>query len=160
SRIGDGTVFTVMLPFGSSHLPPEQVAAAPLDHFSTAGRADAYTSEALSWLGPRAFGDLPAGAPGPIVDPPAGPRARVLIADDNADMRDYISRILGGGYEIIPAVNGADALRAAREKKPDVVIADVMMPELDGFGLLKQLRAEEGMREIPFIVLSARAGEE
>jgi signal transduction histidine kinase/FixJ family two-component response regulator len=85
---------------------------------------------------------------------------RVLIADDNADMREHISRILNDGYEITAVADGAAALQAARENKPDLVLADVMMPGLDGFGLLRELRTDESLRETPIILISARAGEE
>jgi PAS domain S-box-containing protein len=87
-------------------------------------------------------------------------RARVLVADDNADMRDYVSRLLGVRYHVIAAVDGQDALQKAHVCKPDLVLTDVMMPNLDGFGLLKALRSDARTQTIPLIMLSARAGEE
>jgi PAS domain S-box-containing protein len=85
---------------------------------------------------------------------------RILLADDNADMREYVSRLLGGRYEVEAASNGLEALNAARERTPDLVLSDVMMPGLDGFGLLKELRADDRLKIVPVILLSARAGEE
>ena len=85
---------------------------------------------------------------------------RILLADDNADMREYVCRLLGEYYEIQTVANGVEALIAAREHPPDLVLTDVMMPELDGFGLLRELRASEATRTIPVILLSARAGED
>jgi serine phosphatase RsbU (regulator of sigma subunit)/anti-sigma regulatory factor (Ser/Thr protein kinase) len=84
----------------------------------------------------------------------------VLVVDDNADMRRYISGLLDDTYEVVTAEDGAAALEAALEVRPDLVISDVMMPNLDGFGLLKALRSEAATSGTPVILLSARAGEE
>lgn len=86
--------------------------------------------------------------------------ANILLADDNADMRDYVRRLLQHRYAVQTVGNGLAALAAIQQQKPDLVLTDVMMPELDGFALLQQLRADPATREIPIILLSARAGEE
>ncbi|MCL1464562.1 ATP-binding protein [Argonema galeatum] len=85
---------------------------------------------------------------------------RILLADDNADMRDYVKRLLEQSYEVETVADGAAALVAAIDRIPDLVLTDVMMPGLDGFELLRQLRADPRTREVPIILLSARAGEE
>jgi signal transduction histidine kinase len=84
----------------------------------------------------------------------------VLVVDDNADMRDYVCRLLAGQYTILTAANGEEGLRIAQAKCPDLVLTDIMMPVLDGFALLRALRSEASTRTIPVIFLSARAGEE
>ena len=87
--------------------------------------------------------------------------ARVLLADDNADLRSYIARLLTErGYEVTPAADGEAALDAIRRRRPDLVVTDVMMPRLDGFGLLRAIREDPALRDLPVVVLSARAGEE
>ena len=86
--------------------------------------------------------------------------SHVLLADDNADMRNYIRELLGSQYVVETVADGAEALKAARRTRPDLILADVMMPGLDGFGLLAQLRADDDLRGIPVILLSARAGED
>jgi DNA-binding response OmpR family regulator len=86
--------------------------------------------------------------------------ARVLVADDNADMRNYIHRLLAPRWVMEAVANGRAALDAIRARKPDLVLADVMMPELDGFGLLRELRSSADFRDLPVIMVSARAGEE
>jgi PAS domain S-box-containing protein len=84
-----------------------------------------------------------------------------LLADDNADMREYLRRALAERkYEVRAVADGESALKAARAQSFDLVLTDVMMPKLDGFGLLKALRADESTRSMPVILLSARAGEE
>jgi len=84
----------------------------------------------------------------------------IVLADDNADMRGYICRLLRDQYRVHAVANGADALQAARELNADLILSDVMMPVLDGFGLLQALRADPATRLKPIIFLSARAGEE
>ncbi|ARV57551.1 hypothetical protein BZZ01_01910 [Nostocales cyanobacterium HT-58-2] len=94
--------------------------------------------------------------------PPASlpPSAHILLVDDNADMRDYLTRILSEHVEVIAVADGVAALAAAQERVPDLILSDVMMPQLDGFELLKALRADARTREVPIILLSACAGEE
>ena len=83
---------------------------------------------------------------------------RVLVADDNADMRDYLRRILGHHYRVDVVGDGSAAVEQIRRHTPDLVLADVMMPSLDGFGLLTAIRADERTRSLPVILLSpARA---
>ncbi len=85
---------------------------------------------------------------------------RILLADDNADMRTYIRRLLGESYKVQAVSNGAEALAAIRSNPPDLVLTDVMMPGLDGLELLRELRADASTSTIPVILLSARAGED
>jgi PAS domain S-box-containing protein len=169
SKLGEGTIFVVSLPSGYGHLPPDRVGAARTQA-STATSANAFVGEALRWL--------PSGGPG---DGPGvellhlrdaadtaggnllfnGRRARVLLADDNADMRDYVHRLLASAGADVEAVSdGRAALDASRRGPPDLILSDVMMPKLDGFGLLRELRADPNLRTVPVILLSARAGEE
>jgi PAS domain S-box-containing protein len=150
SEVGRGTTFRVVLPFGEERLenrPPSPSSALA----STAVGAEAFVAEALRWL--------------PDNDFPRDNEATsstVVLADDNADMRDYVRRLLmDSGYHVVTAANGADALRVIHDVGlPDLVVTDVMMPEIDGFGLLKAIRGDATLSAIPVIFLSARAGEE
>jgi len=103
-----------------------------------------------------------AGAPveAALPAPHAGSRHRIVFADDNADMREYVARLLGERWDVETAGDGAAALAAIRRRPPALVLCDVMMPELDGFGLVQALRADAALRTIPIILLSARAGED
>jgi PAS domain S-box-containing protein len=163
SRVGEGSTFTVSVPFGSAHLPAERIGQVRSGASSV--RSQAYIDEVAGWLNDGAL-DAPdvvaASASGEITD--SGPMVkgdqRILLADDNADMRDYVRRLLGESY-VVEAVNdGLEALDAARRQRPDLVLTDVMMPRLDGFGLLSALRSDSALRDVPVIFLSARAGEE
>ena len=87
-------------------------------------------------------------------------RPRILLADDNADMRDYISSLLRADYEVTAVADGHEALTESLRNPPALVLSDVMMPQMDGFELLTALRSHEKTRMIPVVMLSARAGEE
>ncbi|MDF1505576.1 ATP-binding protein, partial [Roseisolibacter sp. H3M3-2] len=161
SAPGRGTRVTVRLRAGRGHLPAERVVEAGAGRARAAAGAGAapFVEEAMRWL-PGTSGEFPviaaAGA-----RPAAGAPARVLLADDNADMREYVARLLGAqGWEVEGAADGLAALDAARARRPDLVLTDVMMPGLDGFGLLQALRDDPALRDLPIILLSARAGEE
>ncbi|UXH80266.1 ATP-binding protein [Roseateles amylovorans] len=86
--------------------------------------------------------------------------ARILLADDNADMRSYLRDLLSPYYAIDSVGDGLQALEAARRQLPDLILTDVMMPRLDGLALLAAIRADEHLRSVPVVLLSARAGEE
>jgi len=154
---GRGSTFEVSLPTGSAHLPAGRVAdgaAAP-----TAAGAAPYVLEASRWIGPEAqIEEEPLPIPAPASSGREG--ARVLVVDDNADMREYLARLLATRWRVEVFADGAAALASARAQPPDLVLSDVMMPGLDGFGLLRALRAHAETSQVPVVLLSARAGEE
>ncbi len=161
SEVGRGTMFTVRIPFGAVHLPAEQVYGARSPP-SAGTRPTAYAEEAMRWLHGEPGGEeVPPRGDGETSLAPAGGQARILLADDNADMRDYLARLLTtAGWEVEAAVDGEAALEAARRRRPDLMLADVMMPRLDGLGLVAALRRDPRLAELPIILLSARAGDE
>jgi PAS domain S-box-containing protein len=153
SEWGKGSTFTVQLPFGAAHLQRDRVYDGP-SAVSTATRPETFVDEAERWL-PRAVSRTGDGRDGD-----ASGRPRILLADDNADMREYLGRLLASRYQVTSVSNGQDALSVALQKTPDLVLSDVMMPALDGFGLVSRLRDNPATRTVPVILLSARAGEE
>jgi PAS domain S-box-containing protein len=166
---GRGTTFTVSVPLGQDHLATSQVGG-DRSLSSTATGAAPFVQEALRWLPdvekfvtpPDVSADyeLMAVPCPPVSAAERAGRSRVLIADDNADMRQYLVRLLSERFDAMAVANGRAALEVAQQQLPDLVLSDVMMPELDGFGLLRELRANSETRTIPIILLSARAGEE
>lgn len=162
SAVGRGSLFTVSLPRGKDHLPQERINAARTLTSTSLGAAP-FVSEALRWL-PDSPGD---GADSSFVTSHAPAREsadekrfHVLLADDNADMRDYVSRLLADRYHVVGVADGQAAWNAIEEHVPDLVLSDVMMPVLDGFELLRRIRTNPQTRETPVVLLSARAGEE
>jgi signal transduction histidine kinase/DNA-binding response OmpR family regulator len=157
SQIDRGTRFSIRIPGGRAHLPSAQIAA-PRPMSSTATGAAPYVQEAFRWL-PECEDD----AANDVHEgnfPAADPDIRIMVVDDNADMRSYVSRLLRERWAVVEVADGARALEAALEEPPDLLLTDVMMPQLDGFGLLRALREDERTKTVPVIVLSARAGEE
>ncbi|RYG23257.1 response regulator [bacterium] len=151
-----GTTFSVRIPLGTSHLQGEQVR----DESSpdTKGVAAA-TDEALRWLreDDPTVAETTEEVPG-VVLRNAG--ARIVVADDNPDMRGYVARLLGTSYQVETAADGQEALEIIQRSPTDLLVTDVMMPWLDGFGLLKAIRENPSLSQTPVVMLSARAGEE
>jgi PAS domain S-box-containing protein len=156
---GEGTNFIISIPLGTAHLPPDRTLErrAPA---SPAVRLHASVEEAIRWLSTGL-------APEPVIElaaggavPGTGARARILLADDNADMRDYVARLLSVRHDVEAVADGQAALDAIRAQRPELVLTDMMMPRLDGFGLLRAIRGDPALQDLPVIVLSARAGEE
>jgi signal transduction histidine kinase len=167
SKLGAGTTFTVTLPLGHKHLAKEHVVAGSKNPVTLQGSSVVFVQEAMGWLpgeehlkGEIAFrsaGDEPRNG---ASKHPGEDKPVILLVDDNADMRGYVTGLLGGRYRVMSAANGRIALAQAEKVHPDLVLTDVMMPELDGFGLLNALRSNPATRTVPVIMLSARAGEE
>jgi PAS domain S-box-containing protein len=164
SAEGQGSTFTVTIPTGHDHLPKERLSGTR-SLVSTRLSATPFVEEALRWLPGGTSSDT--SHPGELGLPnssmPFAPQpqsARILFADDNADMRDYVWRLLEKQYQVETVSDGQAALESILANPPDLVLTDVMMPRLDGFGLLHQLRADERTQSLPLIMLSARAGEE
>ena len=155
SETGKGTRFRVRLPPGARQ-PMTVQSAQPA---STSAQALAYVEEAMRWTpaaGAAIAQDLE--APAPEAD---GVTGRLLVVDDNADLRDYMQRILRlAGHSVFTAGDGEEALILARAHRPALIVSDVMMPRLDGFGLLREVRADAVLSQTPVLLLSARAGEE
>jgi signal transduction histidine kinase len=153
SRVGQGSTFRVVVPHRPSALEPERRA---MPEPKTAGFAPRgarpYLEDLRAWSG--------ADVSSTREDSPAGGRARVLVVDDNADMRSHVERILRPHWHVETVRDGSAALATIRRAPPDLVVADVMMPGLDGFALLRALRGDARTRALPVILLSARAGEE
>ncbi len=167
SELNRGSAFSVKFPFGTSHLPQDHLRG-PRLLTSTASRADVFVEEALRWLPSSDANDERGFEPGadsiaPVPHaalPISQARPRVLVVDDNADMRGYLGRLLSQHYEVETVTNGRVALARVESQPPDLVLTDVMMPEIDGFGLLCELRRRPETKTLPVILLSARAGEE
>ncbi|HEY7285319.1 MAG TPA: ATP-binding protein, partial [Vicinamibacterales bacterium] len=152
-----GTRFTVRVPFGTAHLPAGRIAnPRPLGGASDL-TASVFVEEAELWVP-----DVESDARRDTDARPSarGKRPRILLADDNAELRRYVAGLLRRDYDVIPVHDGEEALAAAMDQQPDLVLADIMMPRLDGHQLVAQLRTNPATARLPIILLSARAGEE
>ena len=149
-----GTTFRVRVPLGAG-----APAAAPTRDDAHAAAAP-FVEEALRWLDVVPDASVPTRDAGAPSGGEAPTRPRVLVADDNADMRSYLARLLGDRYDVVLTGDGAQALAAAQALAPALVLSDVMMPVMDGLALLAALRADPRTAAVPVVLLSARAGEE
>jgi PAS domain S-box-containing protein len=166
SVVGEGTQFDVDIPFGHAHLPPDRVVAADADPTLTSSGTPrtgaAFVEEALRWL-PDEDENKPVAHHDHGDDEVTGPqqhRPRILIADDNNDMRAYLKSLLDPHADVTVSADGQAAFEHLLLHPCDLLLSDVMMPRLDGFGLIARIRATEAVRHLPVILLSARAGEE
>jgi PAS domain S-box-containing protein len=166
SSLERGSTFTVTIPLGKAHLPANHVRAKLRRRSSPLSR-DTYVEEAQHWLPQRAgaSADEPVASMTPSAtslsgEQQASQRELILLADDNADMREYVAHLLRDKYRVHAVRDGQEAIEATRRLRPDLVLADVMMPALDGFGLVDAIRKDASLSSTPVILLSARAGEE
>jgi signal transduction histidine kinase len=151
SQVNVGSTFTVKIPLGKEHLPAQQVVMQNEDDESL--NFSMYVEEAGTLLVKDNTEDVQL----------AGEKDHlplVLVADDNADMREHIQAILLNRFKVVTAVNGQDALQKVQELKPALILSDIMMPVLDGIGLLKEIKKNRATAHMPVILLTARAGEE
>lgn len=153
SKLNNGSVFTVKIPFGKEHLDGHQISKTAID--SDEISANIYVEEIETLLKTDKKEVLKISS---VKEKNILPT--VLVVDDNADMREHISSILSNNFNVITANNGMDALHKMKETIPALVLSDIMMPVMDGIGLLKEIKSNKATSNIPVIFLTARAGEE
>jgi signal transduction histidine kinase/ActR/RegA family two-component response regulator len=165
SREGEGATFTVWIPLQQPRTPegpfegerePEPMGVAA----DLVEEAAHWNEEGASDSAPRGAGEERREPAGTASTRKRGERSRILVVDDNADMRAYLGRLLSAQWEVESARDGEEGLRRARQAPPDLILADVMMPRMDGLGLLREIRKDEALRAVPVILVTARAGEE
>ncbi|HXR93310.1 MAG TPA: ATP-binding protein [Steroidobacteraceae bacterium] len=152
SDLGVGTTMSVRIPRGRSHLPQDRIAAHTSSQHEE-GATQPYLEEALGWLAEEFDSTSMTHAEHRSPE-------RILLVDDNADMRNYLLRLLQERWQVEMASDGAAALERVHHQPPDLVIADIMMPQVDGLELLRRMRSDSATSQIPVLLLSARAGEE
>ena len=159
STEGTGTNFTVSIPTGLAHLPKERICIAAIPQADRA-HDSSFVMEAARWLSAMPISTRIHGVaamPEKFRVDVVGPR--ILLVDDNADMLEYVGRLLRKHWHVDTASDGIEALAIARHVLPSLVLTDVTMPNLDGFGLLRALKADLRTRSVPVLILSASAGE-
>lgn len=149
SKEGEGTTFTVMIPLGSAHLKREEIVDSERQRKSEALLNGAVYSENDGEVS---------------METEAGPSVvqhpMLLVVEDNADMRNYIRKTLHEQYQIVEATNGKEGLAKAQQAVPDLIISDIMMPEMDGYKLCERIKTDELTSHIPVILLTAKADRE
>jgi signal transduction histidine kinase len=143
SRLGQGSRFTVSLPLGEAHVDWEHMEEEENWSFSAAPLQ----------RGLRRFEELDLA---PFSQHQPG-RSMILLVEDNPHIVQVLAHILHPHYNLLFAGDGQDGLEQARAKRPDLIISDIMMPRLDGFGLLRAVRAEPALKNISLILLTSKA---
>ena len=164
SELGKGTTFSIAIPFGKEHLGAstvrEPARVDPHDLMPRpATQAKIFADEMAEWL-PEHPGAANVAAAMSAKSDGRDSEIRILVADDNSDMRDYVARLIGARWTVETVSDGLAALDSIRNRPPTLVVTDVMMPRMDGFALLREIRKDPATRRIPVVMLSARAGEE
>jgi signal transduction histidine kinase/DNA-binding response OmpR family regulator len=151
SAPGRGSRFTIRLPLGREHLSDSELGNSTgeyeiIDHdTATAEVEGAEPSDTM------VTAETPTGS--------ESTKSKVLIVEDNADMRHYIRSDLERDYSVQEAMDGDEGLQLARDQLPDLIISDVMMPGMDGFELCEHLKTDERTSHIPVVLLTAKAGQ-
>lgn len=153
SALGEGTTFRILIPLGTAHLESTQVAT-DVPEMARMSAVEQYLADLDATITRAGT------AHDATSDPVPNGRPRILLADDNGDLREYVKHVLAAHYDVVAVTNGLQALHRLQDGHFDLVLSDVMMPEMDGFELLNSVRQDQGLAETPFIMLSARAGEE
>jgi len=144
-----GACFTISIPLGFNHLEPDEIITQKevrernQFHIPALDEFEAFVSNES---------DAPSGS--------EKLKATVLLVEDHADLRSYIRGHLASRYHVVEAVDGKDAFERALADKPDLVISDVMMPEMDGYELCRAIKGHAGLADVPVILLTAKANEE
>jgi diguanylate cyclase (GGDEF)-like protein len=165
SELHKGTTFTVFIPGGTAHLPADRIGTPCSAKVATATDPRAFVEEAHQWLpSEEAMKELKASSMPPGTQskpvPSKESRSRILVVDDNADMREFVRRLLAPYWDVEVAADGMQALDLVWREPPDLILTDIMMPNLDGIGLLRALRNDSRTRTLPVILFSARAREQ
>ena len=180
SVYGEGSTFTVWLQTGIAHLPLDQVLEVPteVDLMSAAVElADlalieetsveegaSHTEDACAHVEAQSTESLVASSPCFLPSPLPQSLASsplILVVDDNSDLRTYVSGILrSSGYQVQTACNGVEGFRVAQNRKPDLIVTDLMMPQLSGMDMICLLRKDELLKGTPIILLTAKTDEE
>jgi PAS domain S-box-containing protein len=157
SEVDKGSTFTVSVPAGDEHLDKEKIVEAST---SLSGSGEAFAQEAMKWNYGHSEDQFDEEDNESVRETKTTKKYKVLLADDNADMRHYVKRLLSQEFKVITALDGEDAFNKVIHEAPDLLLSDIMMPRLDGFELLKRIRKHPDQKNLPVILLSARAGDE
>lgn len=139
-----GSCFAVRIPLGKEHLSPEELAenivASNGEPVRLALNEEAYWEEEEN----------------KVQTSKSKTQWRILVVDDDEEIREYLKQELGIYYKVVTACNGVEAYQIALKQRIDLIISDVVMPEMDGFELLKKTRGNANISHIPFVLLTSQ----
>lgn len=134
-----GSCFTIHLPLGNEHIKKDEIATTDIRARVVAQNAILQAIPALKKKGQRSKTSY-----------------KILIVDDEEEIRNFVKEELEDTYRIMTSSNGKEALQLIHSETPHLIISDVMMPEMDGFAMLKKIRSNVNLNHIPVIMLTAK----
>lgn len=146
---GPGCEFTVTIPLGNEHLTPEEMVANEVEEEET---TESIIEEEVQQEEEEVATstDLPK----------VGRRQKIVVVEDDSEIRSYLTEALSEDYDITECSNGKEGLAAVLKTMPDLVISDIMMPEMDGTTLCSKIKTNNATNHIPVILLTAKSREE
>ena len=147
SEEGKGSTFSIFLPLGNLHLKKNELLTGKTDVAKKRELVILFDDEEQQEIETAYFSEL-------------NEKPMALVVDDIADVRYYIIECLGENFQVIESTNGKEALEKVQEHNPDVIISDVMMPQMDGFEFTRKLKSDTNTNHIPVILLTAKASPE
>ena len=142
SNVGDGTSFTIVLPVGNTHFSADEIVLATTE-----------VQTQNEWIEPLYIG---AKKESEIRSTESLQKYTLLIVEDNLDLKEYLKEEIGSDYKVFIASNGKEGLTLAKEILPDVILTDVMMPEMDGIDFSKQIKSNVSTSHIPILMLTSK----
>ena len=146
---GPGCEFTVTIPLGNEHLTPEEMVTNEVEEEET---TESIIEEEMQQEEEEVATstDLPK----------VGRRQKIVVVEDDSEIRSYLTEALSEDYDITDCSNGKEGLAAVLKTMPDLVISDIMMPEMDGTTLCSKIKTNNATNHIPVILLTAKSREE
>jgi signal transduction histidine kinase/DNA-binding response OmpR family regulator/ligand-binding sensor domain-containing protein len=158
SQEGLGTEFVIGLPLGTDHFAPDKIVETHEEPFDASDKKGFYN------LYPNGDDEVDIGELVPVTEEKetgTTEKPIILVIEDNADVRQYIRKPLGEeGFTVIEAGDGSEGIKKARKFMPDLIVSDIMMPELDGYEMCEALKKDIITSHIPIILLTAKASDE
>jgi signal transduction histidine kinase/DNA-binding response OmpR family regulator len=159
SSVGEGSAFIIQLPMGSTHLSPDEIAESGVPAEPNAS-APVEGAPSLETVMEKEENDSEKKTEYDLEWETGDDKNIILVVEDSTDMRDYIRGALEPDYTVVDAEDGQGGIQKAQEIIPDLIISDIMMPEVDGYELCRVLKSDIQTSHIPIILLTAKASEE
>jgi signal transduction histidine kinase/ligand-binding sensor domain-containing protein/DNA-binding response OmpR family regulator len=143
SEVGNGSTFKIMLPAGKSHFNESEIATEKIEQ--------KFKNEDFIPTNPLIEKEKNS------TEKQSSHKYTLLIVEDNTELRDYLKNEIGNDYKVLTAENGNKGLEIAKESLPDIIITDVVMPEMNGFDFCKKIKTDISTSHIPLLMLTAKA---